>query len=88
MADREIFGDWSDVKDCNDCEHYYLSQCDGTQKGEKRTCKEFLVTRRGNLYKEIEEAEKRLQEQLNVQSKAVTLLCIVMIVICAVMILR
>lgn len=82
------FDDWSDVKDCNDCERYYVSQCDGVQEGQNRPCREFLATRRGNLYREIHESENRLQEQLDGQKRAVTTLCILMIIICAIMVLR
>lgn len=83
-----VFGDWSDVKDCNECERYYTSQCDGVHEGQKRPCKEFLATRRGNIYKDIDESEKRLQAQLNEQKRVVTILCILMIVICGIMVLR
>lgn len=43
--------------DCNECERYWINQCEGAKLGSVRTCKEFLATRRTNIPLEI----KRLQ---------------------------
>jgi hypothetical protein len=56
---KQIFEDFPAV-DCNDCEKYWLNQCDGVNNAQKRTCKEFLAVRRVNIPLQI----KNLQESL------------------------
>ena len=38
------FEDWEEVN-CNDCQRYWDSSCDGVQKGSQKPCNSFLATR-------------------------------------------
>lgn len=38
------FDEWEEV-DCNSCEKYWINQCDGVQKAQKRHCTSFKATR-------------------------------------------
>jgi hypothetical protein len=66
MEAQKIFEDFPTV-DCNDCEKYWLNQCDGVQKAQKRICKEFLAVRRVNIplqIKTLQEGIKQLHWEL------------------------
>ena len=54
------FDDWSEVKECNDCEHYWNSLCDGTPKGSEKRCTAFKATRKVDIPLEIKSLRKRL----------------------------
>lgn len=59
---EKIFEDWEQV-DCNECERYWLNQCDGAKthgKGSKLTCTSFLATRKVVIPLQI----KRLQNDV------------------------
>lgn len=62
--------------DCNECEHYWVNQCDGSNLGSKRLCKEFLATRQSNIPLEI----KSLREALKWLRISVLSLLLVVIV--------
>ena len=47
--------------DCNECEHYWVNQCDGSNLGSKRLCKEFLATRKSNIPLEIKSLREALK---------------------------
>lgn len=54
MADNiSKFDDWKDLKDCNECVHYYNDVCDGAIVGSERPCKAFLATRRVDIPAQI-----------------------------------
>ena len=56
MSDVKIFDDFPTV-DCNNCERWWLNQCDGckdTLKGSKMPCNSFLATRSVIIPQEIE----------------------------------
>lgn len=57
---KSKFDDWSDVKDCNDCEHYWNKLCDGVPEGSERPCTAFKATRRVDIPLEIKSLRKRL----------------------------
>jgi hypothetical protein len=59
-VDKSKFDDWSDVKDCNDCQHYWNAMCDGTPLGSEKSCKSFLATRKVNMQGDLESLRKRL----------------------------
>lgn len=58
--EKSKFDDWSDVKDCNDCQHYWNAMCDGISEGSQKPCNSFLATRKVNILGEIEALRKRL----------------------------
>lgn len=58
---KQKFDDWSDVKDCNDCECWWVNQCDGLPTGVERTCTAFKATRRVNIPEEIKSLRKALK---------------------------
>lgn len=58
------FEEWNTV-DCNNCELYWLNQCDGvkcTQKGSVMPCKSFLATRSVIIPQQINEVHKSIQK--------------------------
>ena len=63
--------------DCNECEHYWVNQCDGSNLGSKRLCKEFLATRQSNIPLEI----KSLRNDLKWVKQAILLLLVALIII-------
>lgn len=68
------FEDWEEV-DCNECERYWLNQCDGAKthgKGSKLTCTSFLATR--NIV--IPEQIKSLQ-----RANTRTMVCLILLAI-------
>ena len=54
------FDDWSELKDCNNCKHYWDDSCDGVLKGKNRLCTSFLATKRLDIPLQI----KRLQRSI------------------------
>ena len=54
------FDEWEEV-DCNSCEKYYLNQCDGVQKAQKRSCTSFKATRGIVIPQEIKWLKTRLK---------------------------
>lgn len=54
------FDDWSDIKDCNDCQHYWTDTCDGVQKGSQKPCNSFIATKRVDIPDEIKWLRKRV----------------------------
>lgn len=60
LTNKRIFDDFPKV-DCNDCEHWWDSSCDGVSKGSERLCKDFLATRRVDILKEIARLKKEVK---------------------------
>lgn len=58
--DNRIFDEWEEVN-CNDCELWWINQCDGTQKGEKRLCTSFKATRSVVIPLQIKSLQRRLK---------------------------
>lgn len=69
-----VFDDYSDVKECIDCENWWLNICDGSE-GSTRPCNAFKPTRRVSLPKDVE----RLRTRLDLLSWAVVLVALVQI---------
>lgn len=59
--EKTKFDDWSDVKDCNDCQHYWNSTCDSPPNGSEKRCTAFLATRKVNTQAEIDSLRKALK---------------------------
>ena len=53
MDEKTKFDDWSDIKDCNQCEPYWNNQCDGAVVGSEKPCKAFVAVRRVSIPAEI-----------------------------------
>lgn len=77
MAEKKNkrFEDWAEV-DCEDCECWWLNQCNGVQKAQKRSCTAFKATRRTDIPQEI----KRLKTRLKSLTRALMLLAIAVLV--------
>lgn len=58
---KSKFDNWSDVKDCNDCEHYWNKLCDGVPEGSERRCTAFKATRSVEIPAEIDALKERLK---------------------------
>lgn len=69
-----IFDDYSEVKECIDCEHWWTNACDSSE-GATRPCNAFKPTRRVSLPKDVE----RLRTRLDLLSWAVVLVALVQI---------
>ena len=59
--DKTKFDDWSDVKECNQCEEYWTSACDGTLIGSEKPCTAFKAVRRVSIPLEIESLRKAVK---------------------------
>lgn len=57
---KRIFDDFPTV-DCNQCEIYYLNQCDGVVEGQERPCTAFKATRHVLIPQEIARLRTRLK---------------------------
>lgn len=73
MDERKIFEDFPTVE-CNDCEHFWLNQCDGSNEQE-RVCNAFLATRRVTLPEDV----KRLRTRLDLLSGVAVLIVLAQI---------
>lgn len=77
----KIFEDWEEV-DCNECERYWLNQCDGAKtlgKGSKMPCTSFLATRNVVIplqIKKLEKANKRTTVCIALLAIANIILCL------------
>lgn len=58
MDDQKIFDEWK--VDCNECERWWLNQCDGVKKGINSPCKSFLATRNVVIPQQIKALQKRI----------------------------
>lgn len=82
------FDEWEEV-DCNQCERYWLNQCDGVtprkthEKGSKMPCSSFLATRKVVIPLKLKEQEKaitRLRVCVSLLSVAILLLAVSQII--------
>lgn len=60
MEQNKIFDEFPHV-DCNDCELYWINQCDGVQKAQKRTCNSFKASRSVVIPLQIKWLQTRLK---------------------------
>jgi len=56
-----IFDSWEDLKDCDDCERYYNSQCDGVAVDQKRNCTQYVATRRASFEGNLNKLERQMK---------------------------
>jgi hypothetical protein len=47
--------------DCNECQRYWLDQCDGTPEDVQKPCTSFIATKKVDIPERIKVLEKRLQ---------------------------
>ena len=59
--EKNKFDDWSEVKDCNQCEPYWNNQCDGVKVGSEKRCTAFLATRKVDIPVELEALRKAVK---------------------------
>lgn len=57
--DNKIFDEFPKV-DCNECEHWWLNQCDGTEKDEHKVCHSFAATRHLVIPEQIKDLERKV----------------------------
>lgn len=69
--ENKRFSEWEDC-DCNQCEHYWTSACDGVAKDTKKPCNQYLATRKVVIPLQIED----LQKQIKVLRWAVILIAV------------
>lgn len=55
------FDEWNELVDCNECELYYLNQCDGVPVAQKRSCTSFKATRHISIPQELKWLKTRLK---------------------------
>ena len=63
MGTDKRFSDWRDCTevDCNECELYYLNQCDGVSEAQNRVCTAFKATRGIVIPEQIKWLKTRLK---------------------------
>lgn len=58
MSDsNKIFDDFPTVE-CDNCESYWINQCDGVIKGSERLCNSFVAVRRESIPLKLKRLEK------------------------------
>jgi len=58
MSEHKRFDDYTDVKECTECEHWWTSACDGTSFGSERPCTGFLACRRVSIPEDIKSLQR------------------------------
>lgn len=66
------FDDYSEVRECTNCEHWWTNACDGPSFGSERPCTGFLACRRVSIPEDI----KALQNGLKRLEMALILLSV------------
>lgn len=62
MGETKRFDDFTfSTVDCNNCESWWLNQCDGANKGSQKLCTAFVAVRRVNIPSEIERLRERVK---------------------------
>lgn len=76
MENKDVkrFDEWT--VDCNNCQHYWESTCDGVSEGKKRPCNSYLATRSVSIPGQIES----LKSDVLGLKIALWVLCITMVV--------
>ena len=60
---HQRFDDYSEVKECTECEQWWTNACDGTSKGTERPCNSFKACRKVSIPEDIK-ALQRMCESL------------------------
>lgn len=56
MNDK-IFDEWNEIVDCNECEKYWLNQCDGVPIDDAKRCNSYVAIRSGDILKRMDKLE-------------------------------
>lgn len=57
---KPIFDDYQELKDCNECQPYWVGSCDGVSEGARKPCNSFIATRRVVIPQQIDALTERL----------------------------
>jgi hypothetical protein len=71
------FEDWEEV-DCNECERWWINQCDGASKGSKKGCNSYLATRSIVIPERLNSLEKRVNRLGGAVTASLTLIAILL----------
>ena len=55
-----VFSEWEEC-DCNQCERYWDSSCDGVKKNKRKSCNAFMATRSVIIPEQIKDLQKRFK---------------------------
>ena len=55
-----VFSEWEEC-DCNQCERYWDSSCDGVKKNKRKSCNAFMATRSVIIPEQIKDLYKQLK---------------------------
>jgi hypothetical protein len=61
MSEETRFDDWTEVKECSNCQRWWNDQCDGTLQGSVRPCKQFLATRNVKIPEELSKLKRAVK---------------------------
>ena len=61
MTEKTKFDDWSELKECSNCQRWWNDQCDGVSEDSVRPCRDFLATRNVKIPEEIEKLRKQIK---------------------------
>ena len=62
--ERKVFDDYE--VDCNTCEAYWLTQCDGVKPGEPRKCTSYKAVRKMDVVQQIDKNTKDIKLLKNI----------------------
>ena len=60
MTTNKIFDNYE--VDCNECQHYWDSSCDGVPIDQKRNCAVFIATRTKDIPMQIKKLNKKVDK--------------------------
>lgn len=49
------------VVECNDCQRYWLDQCDGTKVDEAKPCASYIATRKMDIPNKVKALDEKLK---------------------------
>ena len=52
---------WDDLKECTNCESWWMSQCDGVPPDDERPCRAFKATRKVQIPEDIEALKTQMR---------------------------
>ena len=72
------FDEWEEC-DCNECEQWWTSRCDGSKVGKAKECKSYIATRRIDIPQQLDELTERVNELTKYHNRVAILTSIQMI---------
>ena len=58
---NKVFDDYSEVKECTECESWWTNQCDGASEGLNRPCTAFKAVRRVSIPEDIRQLKQAIK---------------------------